>query len=180
MVADVRLINNVLRQSSRPTKHQQHYICAICQKIVAPPTHLALSSPLHTAGRFFYRGFHMHHIGQRMVTLQYGPTSSGGAALMSTDSVELWNFWNWCIAPHWQAAKLALRALGEQLAPAEDLKHLRHVEQVLLVCERRRMDQAIIHIHQQAHRPRGTPHGLPVRPWCTLVRGPAQPSAPHA
>jgi hypothetical protein len=41
----------------------------------------------------FYRGFHMHHIGERMVTRQFRPTTGGGApALVRLDSVEFWDF----------------------------------------------------------------------------------------
>jgi hypothetical protein len=35
----------------------------------------------------------MHHIGERMVTRQYRPTTGGGApALVRLDSVEFWDF----------------------------------------------------------------------------------------
>ena len=40
----------------------------------------------------FYRGFHMHHTGQRMVTRQFRPAAGGGAVLVRTDSVEFWDF----------------------------------------------------------------------------------------
>ncbi len=47
-----------------------------------------------------------------------------------------------------QPSKLAFEALGEQLPAAEDLEHLRDVEQVLL--QRQRVYQTIVHVHKRA------------------------------
>jgi hypothetical protein len=54
-------------------------------------THIHTVTHIHT--QVFYRGFHMHHIGERMVTRQFRPTTGGGApALVRLDSVEFWDF----------------------------------------------------------------------------------------
>ncbi len=50
---------------------------------------ITITGPVHP--QVFYRGFHMHGIGQRMVTRQYR-RGGGGAVLVRTDSVEFWNF----------------------------------------------------------------------------------------
>ena len=55
--------------------------------------------------------------------------------------------------------KLALGALGEQLSAAEDLEHLRDVEQVLL--QRRRVHQTVVHVHERAPAQRARRPGDP-------------------
>ena len=56
--------------------------------------------------------------------------------------------------------ELALGALREQLAPAEDLQHLRHIQEMLFEC--RRMKQSSM--YTSAHRPNGPDApGMPPR-----------------
>jgi hypothetical protein len=51
---------------------------------------------MHAHWQVFYRAFHMHGIGQRMVTRQYRSASSAiasaAAELVRTDSVEFYDF----------------------------------------------------------------------------------------
>jgi hypothetical protein len=65
---------------------------------------------------------------------------------------------------------LAFGALREQPAPAEDSKHLLHVERVLF--QRGRMDQAIVHIDRDQPTPPACLRGQ-------LGRDPTRRSAPR-
>ena len=62
-----------------------------------------------------------------------------------------------------RAPELALGALGVELSTADDLEHLRDVEQVLL--QLRRVHQTIVHMHQRAPAQRTRCPRIPTVDW---------------